>query len=183
MRIDVMAYFKPCITDRALCFNNILYIEAEKMREIKFRAWFEVHKRMVYNLGFNENSFKNFDDTADLTCVWDKDLTDEDGKYEATFNFKIMQFTGLYDKNGKEIYEGDILGYKKSSQKKWVSGESERVLVSWHEKESRFISEFYTVYGGEGYCGYIIPQQIRNLIENNWVVIGNIYENQELING
>ena len=64
------------------------------MREIKFRAWDRVLKRMLIPkfIG-NGNNFCS-DDLMAVTGVID-----------------LMQYTGLKDKNGVEIYEGDIIGF------------------------------------------------------------------------
>ena len=69
------------------------------MREIKFRAWDKESKRI-----FNIARF----DFADHTVY--SHLFACDG-YLAE-NLKIMQYTGLTDKNGTEIYEGDIITYE-----------------------------------------------------------------------
>ncbi|EMT52711.1 MULTISPECIES: YopX family protein [Brevibacillus] len=81
----------------------------------------------------------------------------EDGHYST-----LMQFTGLCDKNGKEIYEGDVcLLFNKGSD---LFGE-EPVVVEW-------IGEDETGYGiGWG----VFPSMFE------YVVIGNIYENPELL--
>jgi uncharacterized phage protein (TIGR01671 family) len=69
------------------------------MREIKFRAWLTDQKRMLQtpdSLEFNGHG---------LVAIYD-------GVKEQTFlqsEFELMQYTGLKDKNGKEIYEGDII--------------------------------------------------------------------------
>jgi hypothetical protein len=60
------------------------------MREIKFRAWHKDLKEMFYNCLVNGS------------CWWNED-THYGGEHDT-----LMQYTGLKDCNGKEIYEGDI---------------------------------------------------------------------------
>ena len=69
-----------------------------------------------------------------------------------------MQFTGFKDKKGKEIYEGDITEYD--------SKERGRRLVKWDIRRGQFFLQ-------GGYDGQINDTRI--------IVIGNIYENPELL--
>ena len=70
------------------------------MREIKFRAWSNEYKSIYQNFAINALGTKiaSNDDWGARSCDWCK-ITDND---------VLMQYTGLKDKNGKEIYEGDI---------------------------------------------------------------------------
>ena len=112
------------------------------MREIKFRYWSAVNNMMGV--------------LTELQLPWEQK---RDGVY-------IMQFTGLKDSKGKEIYEGDILSVIPSGVfTEWF------VVVAWDEVTAQFRSVHDEKGNGKLYdLGYF------DLVE----VIGNVWENPEL---
>jgi len=110
------------------------------MREIKFRAWDKEREEIV----------------PVTQLFWDIL-----GNLKTPDSFILMQYTGLKDKNGKEIYEGDICKFQfKRNQGQDISE------VRFDAGEFKFCADgfFYSV----GRCSVI-------------EVIGNIYENPELV--
>lgn len=119
------------------------------MREIKFRCWDEKLKRWEY-WGLPE-------DAGYIAGRFNKENATKKGRRFSTKT--LCQFTGLHDKNGEEIYEGDIVECDDKGSK------------SLHEV--RFTSEKCD----ESRFGWDSVGWYENEIE----VIGNIYENPELI--
>lgn len=139
------------------------------MRTIKFRG---------YSKDFTENEwfFGNLIDKGNGSFqILEKDPKIWDLSYDGitVFPESIGQFTGLYDKNGKEIYEGDIVKYfnTKDCLEYYIT------VVKWGYKSSGFTlkcdTRKYTKFGTIKY--YSIPNS--KYIE----IIGNIYENPELL--
>lgn len=119
-----------------------------KMREIKFRAWDGDRMQNVLTLGL----YEGFVDTNKLHS----DIED----------FKLMQYTGLKDKNGREIYEGDIISWK------------ERVFLLGTDLDET-VTERLPVEFEEG-C-FMAASQFLFALNHKVEVIGNIYENPELL--
>lgn len=112
-------------------------------RTIKFRAWNKEEQTMIPADRFIAHS-NMFDSLSELIKRKQK-------------HFVLMQYIGLEDKNGKEIYEGDILS---------SDGEISKYNYIVDKKEFSC-----------GCCGYTFGWSVY---ENN-IIIGNIYENPELI--
>jgi len=135
------------------------------MVKIKFRAWDVIGKRMLA-----------WEDIFHFPALEIFPGTPEQRAYE------IMQFTGLRDKKGKEIYEGDIV--QNPDYFGCVSGWGDaedifptRRIVVWNQNGARFDWEFIAKQiRGRGCSGYCLCDGNTHMFE----VIGNIYENLEL---
>jgi uncharacterized phage protein (TIGR01671 family) len=124
------------------------------MKKIKFRTWSKEEGLMT----------KPFD-LEDFATDQDSEWGDYNYYNPSTADdFVFMQYTGLHDKNGKEIYEGDVVGKKNPD---WLNGFSGKY-------EIKFGVECIDDYGNTAY-GYGIPDKEHE-------VIGNVWENGELLN-
>ena len=124
------------------------------MRLLKFRAWSPVQKKFLYNgnVGFDGQCYKDV-------------YSDSASAFGTSFGVEISQFTGLQDKNGRDIYEGDIIEY----------GEYGQEVVEW---------AYGTDGDGYGVSGFAFNNEVdRENASYGGAVIGNIYENPELLAG
>ena len=135
------------------------------MREIKFKAYYKADKRIyeVLYLDFANNELG----------LWDKE-TEID--FECSFeDVELMQYAGLKDKNGVEIYDGYILELRANPF------DRKRDLFQVVFKDGGFRDEW------NNYIGQYLPPDIRNKqggrvrLNEACEVVGNIYENKILI--
>ena len=125
------------------------------MREIKFRAWDKENKKMMK--------------VSSLSLENKEIAVRENGTYHffRMQNLELMQYTGLKDKNDKEIYEGDIVLVKPGGISTWY-----KTVVKF--KEGGFIAG---LINGEDYFYIFNP----GFDSDDFEVIGNIYENKNLL--
>ena len=132
--------------------RNYQNIRGNNVREYKFRAWDNYHQEMI-----------NWDQYKD-------ELVSDDFINHGQGPLVVMQYTGIKDDNGKEIYEGDIVegGHFSPLSKEFYSK-----LYEVTFKEGNYMAKLigYSPYG----------DTFLRFIEG--VVIGNIYENKELLKG
>ncbi len=123
-------------------------------RSIKFRLYDVNAKQMVYySDGWN--------DSIDVLAeVW---------KFIECGGYTIQQATGIYDRNNQEIFEGDVIEYW------WYGGKfSSKHVVVWDNKSAKFIlkDDKEKVY-----------KNVELYHNHTYKVLGNIFENAELLKG
>jgi len=125
------------------------------MREIKFRAWNDISKEMLYH-------------GKDIQgLIW----WNEFGEIQSLAKAELMQSTGLKDKNGKEIYEGDIFEY-------------EYVLGEGYKYKTTDNPEMFNGVDVVGFANSEFIGENRYLMLSRYVnikVIGNKFDNPELL--
>lgn len=90
---------------------------------------------------------------------------------------RVMQSTGLKDKNGVEIFEGDVLAY--SNPKHPERAQPVHVVI-WHDSQGRFLLHVPTENRHAGLPRGNDPMH-PDVNRERWAVIGNIYQNPELL--
>ena len=135
------------------------------MRKIKFRAWDKRGEKMyqVQDLGIGKEN-------------WLKTATNYKEQPDTGYNkfypseVEIMQYTGLKDKNGKEIYEGDIVNIET------MEGEKETAKIEYSEDYAQYIITSTGIV-------YLEAEPLCDFIDRGIEVIGNVWDNPELLKG
>ena len=158
------------------------------MRDLKFRAWDKSVKTMcdVGEIHFCHGGIKAFGPGVNLGNGW----VTERNEHKHHCDVIVMEYTGLQDKNGKDIYEGDIalckisvnvqddckeFSYYNRNQdgsRQKVCCKPKPALVRFHE-DGYYIFEHHT--GKSCSCYLTKGEELE--------VIGNIYESPELLEG
>ena len=138
-------------------------------RDIKFRIYDTDEKEMFY-----QEDIDYIDFITGIVFIHQEDGYDYLLDYKSD-DGKLMQYTGLKDKNGKEIYEGDIVTYSVKGSK-----EINKTVMSFNEEHGAYLFGIYE--GVKMPCGKKtrMNKYTRKSV-NNVEVIGNIYENPELL--
>jgi uncharacterized phage protein (TIGR01671 family) len=125
----------------------------------KFRVWDKLAERMIYPHNDNQQHF----------------IIDLNGQFHNLQNgsggddYVIQQYTGLTDKNGKEIYEGDIVQYNQNS-----SYDNMNFIAKWSDDKLGFIFQSNS--------GEQLVNQTPHLNRfKHLEVVGNIFEHSELL--
>jgi len=135
------------------------------MKTIKFRAWNNEIMHTVAELMWAEGGLKFYGPGTG------EGIIKANPKYDWKENTILMQFTGLQDKNGKDIYEGDIV-------KIYGSIAEDDPVYGNYEPE-------HEVYFDDELCEFGLRQSnelFHRQFSNEFEVIGNIHEHSHLLN-
>jgi uncharacterized phage protein (TIGR01671 family) len=127
-----------------------------EMKIIKFRGWDNKSKKMGKCFSLDNASYEGFPFP----------FTDENGDCDTCADYTVMQFTGLLDKNGKDIYDGDII--------KWGFTGENIGIIEWDNKNFEYCITLNKRL-------FESPNGLKDFWSDRIEVIGNIYENPELL--
>ena len=124
-------------------------------REIKFRAWLKEEKKIVNveTIDFTDKSIQYLEKSEIINAYLLRRVSFDD--------VELMQYTGIKDKNGKEVYEGDI------------------VILNDAEEENRCVVKYK--YGSYILIDGDLREDLSNVEDKFLEVVGNVYEDKNLL--
>ena len=130
------------------------------MRAHKYKVWDKINKRWISAFSFKLSS------SGDIMAV-----EDVDGEIYGLHQVDILDYIGLGDKNGREIYEGDIVECKDMHDINidYWGIKPPRYTIGWNSYDASFCLVFHNG----------LPLDLSSY----WEVIGNIYEDSSLLGG
>lgn len=137
------------------------------MREIKFRAWDNSIKEMgeVFSIEFDIGRIgMTYTDSTGCNII----------HYQDWERVQLREFTGLQDKHGKDIYEGDIVIYTEFE-----------TIISEEGTDHNEIPQYGVIVWDKSYARFVIKDSCEPYDcmddDEHLEVVGNIYENPELL--
>ncbi len=130
------------------------------MREVKFRCWHKGLNKWVYGFLTRNKNGVYFIENADSS-------------YGIADDESVGQYTGLKDKHGMEIYEGDIVEYNDFNSLRTGGHAEDKIIVG----KVAFSCGMWMVEAKN--CGHDLYEGLVN--DEELEIIGNVYEHQELL--
>lgn len=154
------------------------------MREIKFRGMTKKGHMVTGDLSMNCEFYYVISQPFEFSPTMNDPCGGADMEYSIVKSDTVGQFTGLFDKNGVDIYEGDLL--RIPSESKFEDKTYNCFEVFYHDNEciggqniGFCMNRMHTQGSSGGGRGYkFTPESISN---HGFIVIGNIHENPELL--
>ena len=124
------------------------------MKELKIKAWLKKEKKMVSIIGIDFNY-------EYIRYTEDDNLFNENYKTAEFKNIELLQFTGLKDNGGQELYEADVIKFNDGIDD--IYG-----LISYDDEDGTYRVSYEN-----------ITEHLSDL-EGDFEIVGNIFENPDL---
>jgi uncharacterized phage protein (TIGR01671 family) len=144
------------------------------MKDFKFRVWDNKKRQFV------KGEYLPFISNLDGIYEFDKGFKNKTGCHSIMVNFIFQQYTGLFDKNNKQIYEGDIVKADPNHITLFLKNDEECPVYT--KGEIKWLCEAWKVCQPEIGASYLSNYAMCDCCPCGLEIIGNIFENLELLN-